>query len=457
MASSTTIDCESVQPRDKVRELQRTLYRAAKADPKRRFHALYDKIYRRDVMERAWDQVRRNRGAAGIDRMSLTDVEQYGVNRLLNELVTNLREGRYRPLPGKRVWISKLGTEERRPLSIPAVCDRVVQSALKIVIEPIFEADFLPYSFGFRPKKAAQDALQVLIDEAWRGRRWVTETDIASCFEAIPHDRLMAVVKERVCDRHILKLLRALLRAGVMEDGVVHHRVTGTPQGGVASPLLANVYLNQLDHAWQRRGCGVLCRYADDLVVMCRGQQEAKQALAALRALLAELGLAPKEAKTRIVHLREGGEGINFLGFHHRWVRGRGQHARHLTFLARWPSRKAMRAARDRIRELTSRERLLLPVEQIVQDVNTYLRGWTGYFRYGNSSRQIVQIRRYALERLAIFVANRHEMSTKFGWKMVAYLSADNLGLIKLDGSVIAPRPNRPWRVKPNATGEGRR
>ena len=194
---------------------------------------------------------------------------------------------------------------------------------------------FLPCSFGFRPKKAAQDALQVLIDETWQGRRWAMETDIASCFETIPHDRLMAVVEKRICDRHVLKLLRALLRAGVMEERVVQHRVTGTPQGGVVSPLLASIYLNQMDQAWPRLGCRMLCRYADDLVAMCKGQQEAKQALAVLRALLAELGLAPKEANTRIVHLREGGEGIDFLGFHHRWVRGRGQHARHLTFLAR--------------------------------------------------------------------------------------------------------------------------
>ena len=442
---------------DQVRELQRTLYRAAKADPKRRFHALYDKVYRRGVMARAWDQVRRNRGAGGIDRMTLADVEAYGVSRMLDELATDLREGQYRALPGRRVWIPKPGTEERRPLSIPAVRDRVVQAALKIVIEPIFEADFLPCSFGFRPKKAAQDALQVLIDEAWRGHRWVVETDIAGCFEAIPHDRLMTVIKQRVCDRRILKLLRALLQTGVMEEGVVWHSETGTPQGGVVSPLLANVYLNQLDRAWQRRGCGALCRYADDLVVMCKSRQEAEQALAVLQKILAELGLTLKEAKTRIVHLWEGGVGIDFLGFQHRWVRGRAQRARHLTFLARWPSRQAMQATRDRIRELTSRKRLLLPVEEVVGDVNLFLRGWAGYFRYGNSARHFHKIRQYALSRLAIFVANRHKKPTKYGWKSAVYLSPNNLSLINLNGSVVAPRPNRPWRVKPNAGGEGRR
>jgi group II intron reverse transcriptase/maturase len=380
------------------------------------------------------------------------------VARMLGELVADLREGCYRPLPGRRVWIPKPGTGERRPLSIPAVRDRVVQAALRIVIEPIFEADFLPCSFGFRPKRAAQDALQVLIDEAWWGRRWVVETDIASCFEAIPHDRLMAVIEKRVCDRHVLKLLRAMLRAGVLEEGSVWHRETGTPQGGVVSPLLANVYLNQLDRAWQRQGRGVLCRYADDLVVMCRSRQEAEQALTALRTVLGELGLALKEAKTRIVHLEEGGEGLDFLGFHHRWVRSRGKRGgRRLTFLARWPSRKAMQTARDRLHELTSRKRLRLPIDQVVKEMNRFLQGWAGYFRYGNSALHFVRVRNFALTRVAIFVANRHKKPRSYGWESVVYLSHNNLGLINLNGSVRAPRPNRPWRVRLNAAGEGRR
>ena len=229
--------------RNKVQELQRTLYRAAKADPRRRFHALYDKVYRRDILERAWEQVRRNRGAAGIDGVTLAEVERYGVERLLDELAAELKEESYRVKPSRRVWIPKPGRAERRPLSIPSVRDRIVQAALKLVAEPVFEAGFLPCSFGFRPKRATHDALQVLIDEAWRGRRWVVETDIASCFESIPHDRLMAAVEDRICDRKLLRLVRAMLRAGVMESGAVKHSVTGTPQGGVVSPLLANVYL----------------------------------------------------------------------------------------------------------------------------------------------------------------------------------------------------------------------
>src|SRR6201993_1449349 len=184
---------------DKVRELQRTLYRAAKADPKRRFHALYDKVYRRDVLERAWELVRANRGAAGIDRQTIADVEQYGIAKLLDELAADLKDGSYRPLPARRVFIPKPGRpDEQRPLSIPPVRDRIVQSAVKLVIEPIFEADFLPCSFGFRPRRSAHDALQVLIDESWRGLRWIAESDIANCFEAIPHSGLMSAVEQRI-------------------------------------------------------------------------------------------------------------------------------------------------------------------------------------------------------------------------------------------------------------------
>ena len=240
---------------DRVRELQRTLYRAAKADPGRRFHALHDKVYRRDVLERAWGQVRANKGAAGIDRITFAEVERYGVARLLDELAVELRAGGYRPLPARRVLIPKPGSAEQRPLSIPAVRDRIVQAAVKTAIEPIFEADMLECSFGFRPRRSTHDALQVLVDEAWQGRRWVVESDLADCFEAIPHDRLMAAVEERIVDRHLLKLLRALLRAGVMEQGTVRRSVTGTPQGGVVSPVLCNVYLHRLDRQWQTRGC----------------------------------------------------------------------------------------------------------------------------------------------------------------------------------------------------------
>jgi RNA-directed DNA polymerase len=221
-----------------VRALQHALYRAAKADPGRRFHALFDKVCRRDVLQRAWVVVRANNGAPGIDATTLASVEGYGVARLLDELARELREKRYRPLPARRVFIPKPGAPagEQRPLSIPPVRDRIVQAAVKIVLEPVFEADMLPVSFGFRPRRSQHDALQVLIDEQQRGRRWVVETDIASCFTAIPHEGLMQAIEERVCDQSVLKLLRVMLRAGVMQDGQVRREVTGTPQGSPLTP-----------------------------------------------------------------------------------------------------------------------------------------------------------------------------------------------------------------------------
>ena len=445
-------------PLDKVRALQHTLYRAAKADPGRRFHALWDKVLRRDVLWRAWVAVRRNDGAPGIDRITLDQVEQYGIVRLLDELAAELREGGYRPLPARRVFIPKPGTSEQRPLSIPAIRDRIVQAAVKIVLEPVFEADFLPCSFGFRPKRGQHDALQVVIDEAWRGRRWVVETDIANCFEAIPKDRLMQAVEERVADQPVLKLLRVILRAGVMDEGVVRHPVTGTPQGGVISPLMCNVYLHRLDRVWDSRAHGVLVRFADDVLVMCKSRQQAEAALARLRVLLAELGLAPKEAKTRIVHLEQDRPGFDFLGFGHKWVRSRGVRGkRGVWFLARWPSDKAMQRARDRIGELTVRSRLLLSVESVVEDINVFLRGWAAYYRFGHSTIRFGKIRDYAVERLALFIGKRHKRGRRFGMAVVGYLSPDRCGLVNLNGTVVAPRANKPWREKPNAGGERRR
>lgn len=446
MSAPVASPARGVEELDAVRALQHALYRAAKADPGRRFHALYDKVHRRDILERAWGQVRRNRGAPGIDQITIAEVEQYGVDRLLDELQAELKAATYRPLPARRVFIPKPGSDERRPLSIPSVRDRVVQAAVKIVLEPVFEADMLPCSFGFRPRRATHDALQVLIDESFRGDRWVVETDVADCFGSIPHSGLMSAIEERVSDRRMLALLRAFLRAGVMQQGTVARPVTGAPQGGVISPLLANVYLHRLDRAW-RGAYGTLVRYADDAVVMCRSKGQAVAALARLTVLLAELGLEPKAAKTRVVHLTEHGEGVDFLGFHHRLVtswsrRGRGG----FTYLARWPSRKAMQHARDRIRFMTMRSRLAAPIEQVVQEINTFLRGWVGYFRYGNSAHAFDKIRKYAELRVALFIAKRHKRGTAWGFAQV-YRSPDALGLINLNGTVIAPRPNRPWRA----------
>jgi group II intron reverse transcriptase/maturase len=446
-------------PLDKVRALQHTLYRAAKADPGRRFHTLWDKVLRRDVLWRAWVMVRANNGAPGIDRLTLADIEEFGVAGFLDEIAAELREGRYQPLPARQVLIPKSGQPGQvRPLAIATVRDRVVQAAVKIVLEPVFEADFLPCSFGFRPKRAAHDALQVVIDEAWKGRRWVVETDIADCFTAIPHDRLMGEVERRVVDQSVLKLLRLMLGAGVMADGSVRKAVTGTPQGGVVSPLLCNVYLHRVDAAWSVREHGVMIRYADDVLVMCATRWQAEAALERLRLLLAELGLEPKAAKTRIVQLTEGGGGFDFLGFHHKLVRSKGiLKGRGTVFLARWPSDKAIQHARDRIGEITDRRRLLLPTEAVVGDLNRFLRGWAGYFRYGHSSVRFRKIRNYALYRLALFEGKRHKRGLAWGKSKVWY-APGQYGLISLNGIVAAPRANRPWRRdRPNTGGERRR
>jgi RNA-directed DNA polymerase len=215
------------------------------------------------------------------------------------------------------------------------------------------------------------------------------------------------------------------------------------------SPLLANVYLHQVDRAWSQDEHGVLVRYADDVVVMCHSREQAEAALARLTVLLGELGLEPKLAKTRIVELVEGGEGLDFLGFHNRLVRGRTPRSAHLTFLARWPARKAVRHARDRIRSITDRSRLLVPVEQIVDELNLFLRGWAGYFRYGNSALLLGQIRNYTLRRLASWLSKRGNRRRAWGWGMAQVLRSPNhLGLISLDGIVVPPRPFRAWKVE---------
>ncbi|ETA01164.1 Retron-type reverse transcriptase [Frankia sp. CcI6] len=458
MSAIAAIPAASGSRVDPVRVLQHTLYRAAKADPGRRFHALSDKVHRGDVLERAWALVRANRGAPGIDRTTIAQVEEYGVSRLLDELGGELREGGYRPLPVRRVEIPKPGDKgASRPLSIPAVRDRVVQTAVKIVLEPVFEADMAGCSFGFRPRRSAHDALQVLVDACGKGRRWVVETDIADCFTAIPFEGLMQTIEERVCDQAMLRLVRAVLRAGVMRDGEVRRPVSGMSQGGPLSPLLCNVYLNRLDREWDD-GDGMMVRFADDIVVMCWSEDQAVRAMDCLVRLLADLGLETKAAKTRIVHLQVGGDGLEFLGFHHRLVLSRGDRGRRrVAFLARWPSDRAMQHARDRIREITGRSRLLLKPEAVVRELNLFLRGWAGYFRYGYSARRLAMIRRFAQVRLARFVRARHRRSMGFGWRVLIRSRPVDLGLVSLSGIVVTPRAGKLWRERPNAGGERRR
>ena len=253
----------------------------------------------------------------------------------------------------------------------------------------------------------------------------------------------------------MLKLLRAMLHAGVMEDGTVRRPVTGAAPGGVISPLLCNAYLHRIDRSWSTREHGVRVRFADDLLVLCRSREQAEAALQRLRTLLAELGLAPKEAKTRLGHLQVRREGFDFLGFHHRMVRSLPRDGRRsVDFLARWPTDKAMQHARDRIRDLTASRRLLRDVETVVRDINAFLHGWVGYFKYGHSAQRFSKIRHYVRMRIALFLAKRFRRSRSFGWWALLNFTPNEFGLIGLYGIVVSPRAGKPWRDKPNAAGE---
>ena len=395
---------------DKVRELQVKLYLAAKRSPARRFHALWDRIHRRDVLQRAWAQVRENRGAAGVDRITIAQIEEEGVEAFLDELEAELREDRYRPQPARRVFIPKPGRSEPRPLGIPRIKDRVCQTAARLVLEPIFEADFRGCSFGFRPRRSAHDALDQIKREVMRGRRWVIDADIRGFFDALDPRILDSLLCERISDRRVLKLLRSWLRVGVLEGETLLRPEVGSPQGSPISPLLANVHLNALDRAWEdgHGGLGVLVRYCDDLVILCRTRAQAEAAMRQLRALLADLRLELADAKTRLVYLDNDGEGsFDFLGFHHQMVESFSKPGWH--YLARWPSARATQAARAKIRELTERRLLLLPVEDVVANLNRFLTGWAGYFRRGNSTTQFHKLDLYTAERLARWIGKRHK------------------------------------------------
>src|SRR5215475_10676843 len=302
-------------PMDKVRQLQRKLCVCARQSRTRRFHALYDRIYRSDVLWEAWRRVRSNGGAAGVDAETIQAIEKRGAGEFLAEIEAALREGRYRPLPVRRRYIPK-EPGKQRPLGIPTVRDRVVQMAAKNVIEPIFEADFHECSYGFRPKRSATEALEAIRVAGNQGHNYVVDADIQGYFDNIRRDILMELVRERVSDRRVQKLIRQWLEAGVMEDGTVRETLAGTPQGGVISPLLANIYLNKLDRIWAARcsRLGILIRYADDYVAMCRTASAAREALRRIGLVMNRLGLTLHPAKTRLVGLRRGKESLVFLG-----------------------------------------------------------------------------------------------------------------------------------------------
>jgi RNA-directed DNA polymerase len=437
-------DPDGCRPSDKVRQLQRQLWAAAKRAPGRRFHALYDHIWRSDVLWEAWRRVRGNCGAAGVDGQSLRGVEQYGVERFLEELGAELRAGGYRAQVVKRRYIPKADGRER-PLGIPTIRDRVAQMAAKLVLEPIFEADFLPCSYGFRPQRSATMALEALRKLGGKGAHHVLDADIRDYFGSIDHDKLMRLVDRRVSDRRTLKLLRQWLEAGVMEDGSVHKAVAGTPQGRVISPLLSNIYLHVLDVLWTRHSAplGALVRYCDDFVVMCRTAKSCEQAEARIKDILKRLGLELHPDKTRRVELYNGKAGFDFLGCHlHKRMSGRiwEQEQKRLYFLHRWPNQRALQRVRQRVKALTPRSRCHANVRTIIADLNPVLRGWGNYFRTGNAARQFGAVDNYVVRRLHALRVKGKGRNLRAGeanlWTREYF---EHFGLHRLRGTICYP------------------
>ena len=421
---------------EQIRELQRKLYRKAKQEKEYRFYLLYDKVYRPDILNHAYRLVRAKKGAPGIDGETFDSIEERegGAEKYLEEIAGELKRKDYMPQAVRRVYIPK-AAGGKRPPGIPVIRDRVVQMAVKIVIEPIFEADFQDNSYGFRPKRRAHQAVDDVRNHLFEGRTEVIDADISKYFDTIAHDKLMQLVATRIVDKHILKLIRMWLRAPIVEereDGKKEYKGNdkGPPQGGVISPLLANIYLDVLDTLWvvkkvQERLGARLVRYADDCVILCRGNTE--RILKGIKLVLEELSLTINEEKTRVVDARQ--ESFNFLGFSIGMKRGRktGRMYPHTE-----PSKKALKQIRAEIKQLTTERYSATPTEVVIRRVNEVARGWVGYFRYGNCTKALYAFKRYLVYRMRIYVRRKHHYRS-FGYK--AYPDRyyyDSLGLYEV-------------------------
>jgi len=412
-----------------VQALQQTLSQAAKQSLDRRFGALFDKVYREDVLWQAWRQVRGNHGGPGIDGETIEYIEEeIGVPAFLQDLRDQVKAQTYRPEPVKRVWIEKPGKKEKRPLGIPRIRDRVVQTAVRLVIEPIFETNFLDCSYGFRPGRKAHDAIEEIQRSiTFEGYREVVDVDLKSYFDTIPQDRLLELVQRRISDRRVLALIKGWLKCGVMEEGNIRKTTTGTPQGGCISPLLSNVYLHAFDKMWQLWGLKdtKLVRFADDFVILCRhsGQKALRQA----REYLGRLGLTLNAEKTRVVTAKRG---FDFLGMTFRDMRTRCQAKRLKYNCYRWPRRQAVASFKEKIHSTIGR-RFSLSLQEIIREINPILRGWYNYFKVGNSEPHFRRLDRFVLNRLRIFMKRKHSDPCRGRWRIADDL-LDRLGLFRL-------------------------
>jgi RNA-directed DNA polymerase len=404
---------------EKIRELQRRLYRKAKQEKEYRFYLLYDKVYRMDILSHAYRLVRANKGAPGIDGETFEEIEEReGAERYLQEIAGKLQREGYKPQAVRRVYIPK-AAGGRRPLGIPVIKDRIVQMAVKIVIEPIFEADFQDNSYGFRPKRDAHQAVDDVRNRLLEGKTDVIDADISKYFDTIPHDKLMQVVAKRIVDKQILKLIKMWLKAPIVEereDGKREYKGNdqGTPQGGVISPLLANIYLNVLDTLWavkkvQERLGARLVRYADDSVVLCRGNTA--RILNGFKKVLNDMGLALNAEKTRAVDARN--ESFSFLGFT-IGIRRSPRTGRRYPHIE--PSKQAQKRVRSEIKRLTTEQYSAVPTDVVIRRVNQVARGWVGYFRYGNCTKALVILKRYLVHRMRIYLRRKHHYRS-FGYR----------------------------------------
>lgn len=367
----------------KVRDFQNRLYLTAKADRKRKYYAMYDKIYREDILKEAWARVKGNGGSGGIDNVSIADVKAYGEEKLLKEIAEELRTEQYRCKPVRRTYIPK-SDGKKRPLGIPTIKDRIVQMATKLVIEPVFEADFQDCSYGFRPKRSAKQAMDKIFEVADKGcALWVIDADLKDYFGSINHDKLMMLVKQRIVDRKVLKLIKGWLKAGVMENGILTDSTKGAPQGGVISPLLSNIYLNYFDVYWKRAfsHLGELVRYADDFVILCKRWAQAVEALKAVQWIMNKLELTLHSEKTRLVDMYFGKDSFDFLGFNNRFQRFRNKEWKWYWTLQQVPSKKAMKKMRANIKAVfNSPSRLLLSMEKMIELLNPKIVGMRNYY-----------------------------------------------------------------------------